>query len=242
EYTYSLACRILAFAAAEQTQRGEYRKYVAQDVKQLCLSMNNGLIRYTAPGQPGKSEWDNSNMQYALLSLWIASECGIEVPQKYWQMTDRHWRATQRDDGGWTYLDEGKKGHSTGTMTAAGVASLFVCGDRLGAGGLNCTGANLPKPLQNGLGWLNENFSLRPKDAKFRGYCLYGLERVGLASGYKFFGQHDWYEEGTSLLAGGGRGAWAGGRYRTGDKKLDVANAAFSLLFLCPGRHPVWRT
>lgn len=194
--TYSLACRMLAYAAAERAQPGQWRKYLAQDARQMCGSVSNGAIRYAATGKPaGGGGYDNSNTQYALLGVWMASECNVEIPEAFWRQSGQHWGQTQNGDGGWSYAGGGKKGVSTGTMTAAGLASSFVCFDKLGAGqGTGCTGTALPGSLRQGLAWMDANFAGHIK-GQWLLYYLYGVERVGLASGYKYFGKHDWYEE-----------------------------------------------
>ena len=45
------------------------------------------------------------------------------------------------------------------------------------------------------------------------GYTLYGIERAGLASGFKRFGQHDWFRElGQGVIATRNKkeGSWNG--------------------------------
>jgi hypothetical protein len=63
-------------------------------------------------------------------------------------------------------------------------------------------------------------------------YYLYGVERVGRACGYKYFGKQDWYKIGTLTLMKRQRkdsGAWPGHLSETG----------FALLFMARGRYPV---
>jgi hypothetical protein len=69
---------------------------------------------------------------------------------------------------------------------------------------------------------------------------MYGLERVGLASGFKYFGDHDWYRAGAARLVArqNPRGSWDGGSANASTWDADV-EAAFNLLFLSRGRHPV---
>jgi hypothetical protein len=94
--------------------------------------------------------------------------------------------------------------------------------------------------LARGLAWLEDgdnavNIEGPPGPMGLRGsshygYTLYGLERVGLASGFKYFGKHDWYKElATQLLAEqADNGSWD-----------DPIETAYILLFLARGRHPV---
>ena len=72
------------------------------------------------------------------------------------------------------------------------------------------------------------------------GYDLFGIERVGLASGFKYFGSHDWYRELAGKVA-----AWQfpNGSWGHEDHGVDtVVETAYMLLFLSRGRHPVMMT
>jgi hypothetical protein len=67
------------------------------------------------------------------------------------------------------------------------------------------------------------------------GYTLYGIERAALATGFRFFGEHDWYRElGARQLAEQNKegGSWGG----TWGSDVDTA---FRLLFLARGRQPL---
>ena len=84
-------------------------------------------------------------------------------------------------------------------MSVAGIASLFVCQEftdnelRL-----------VPKPDKNidaGLAWLANEYT-----GAGGYYYMYGVERVGLSSGLKFFGTKDWYKIGATQLVNGYRG------------------------------------
>ena len=240
--TYSLAVRILAFASAERTQPGKWRKHIAQDASQLWRSMRQGRLRYYAKGQFVKEKrwkdhwWDNSNLQFALLGMWIAYEQGIEIPTSYWVDTWKHWKGTQKGDGGWPYVSNGG---STGPMTAGGIASMFVCTDILHrAQYRSCGHGKAPPEIKKGLDWFDRNMAAHMKGGWLY-YYLYGVERVALASGYKYFGRHDWYKLGTGLLLRQqrGNGSWGGDKQGKGPKAL--ADTAFALLFLSRGRHPV---
>jgi hypothetical protein len=94
-------------------------------------------------------------------------------------------------------------------MTAAGVATLFLLQDMLRPGqGMNCSGNVTDFQIERGLAWVGANFA-QVRD----NYTLYGVERIGVASGYKYFGGQDWYAAGAERLVRvqNRDGLWAGG-------------------------------
>ena len=132
-------------------------------------------------------------------------------------------------------------------MTCAGIASLLVARDYLDDNGLKATAADRPtsSPAADaGLDQLDRgdncvNGIFRPAGLSAMGgagYGLYGLERVGLASGYKYFGAHDWYAELAGHLIGEQRADGAWGRGSAAQTEVDTA---YCLLFLARGRHPI---
>jgi len=245
--TYSLGLRANVWLLAEQKSRGKYRRYLIADAGQLVRSTVNGAYGYDAPGtsmgaaggrnKKKKARWDNSNSQYGLLGVWAAAQANVEVHRLYWPKVMKHWMDTQNSDGGWGYrtaVDSQKA--SRGTMTAAGLASLFVCFDNINYKQfITCKGNTDFPPIKRGLDWLDRNYGKGGGNASAgSGYYLYGIERVGLASGYKYFGRTDWYKVGATriLQTQMGNGAWPGGHGT-------LAETAFRLLFLVRGRHPV---
>ncbi|MCY2929599.1 MAG: DUF4159 domain-containing protein [Planctomycetota bacterium] len=118
-------------------------------------------------------------------------------------------------------------------MATAGLASLFVCYDQLyGADSIQC-GATPPNAatIDRGMKWLEKNFaaSFNPSAVQSMHYHLYGVERVALASGYKYFGGIEWYRHGTKILLGPGAGVQWG----------SIWEPAYTILFLARGRNPV---
>ena len=90
-------------------------------------------------------------------------------------------------------------------MTAAGLAVLFIAQDRLHARDyveLRSGGhGEQEQAIANGLACLGGLFSLQGNERGWRYYYyLYGVERVGLASGWRFFGGQDWFREGAAQV------------------------------------------
>jgi hypothetical protein len=184
--------------------------------------------------------WDNSNSQYGLLGVWAGAEVGVEVPMDYWLGVERHWMNNQLQTGEWNYNGQDKRGYYG--MTLAGIASLFVTHDYLDAPALGAeTGREPFSPhLAYALMWLEQGDNcLRVSDPPlyFLGYNLFGLERVGLASGFKYFGKHDWYRQlAVKVVATQWpNGAW--GREQQGEEAF--IDTAYMVLFLSRGRHPI---
>ncbi len=122
-----------------------------------------------------------SNAQYGTLGAWALSDAGIEIPLKYWAISDAFWRDAQNSDGSWQYKP-GEKSHVP-SMTIAGLASVFITADYVDTE-LRLI-PRVDKTISNGLKWVDTNYD---PDEQVDPYYLYGVERVGLASGYKFIG------------------------------------------------------
>jgi hypothetical protein len=224
--TYSRGIRSTALAFAN---RPEDRPALKGDVAWLLSTHDHGAYSYTkvAPG----GGWDNSNSQYGLLGVWSGAEVEIEVPNVYWMDVEKHWMNCEMPDGSWGYGRGGRGGEGTLTMTCAGIASMFVCHDWLDAPKFGALVGREPfsPGLKKGLEWLETGDHSVEVNGHW-GYALYGIERVGLASGFKFFGKHNWYPElSAQVLAKQRRdGSWG-----------DDVDTAYALLFLSRGRHPV---
>ncbi len=232
--TYSISMRAQVWNLLPKARRKEFMDAAKRD-RDLLMGMRKtdpdykGLYRYTAQ-EPG---YDHSCSQFAILGMWALSQFGLEVPNDYWRDAEDSWIKNQdRASGGWNYgLLFKEKPPVTASMTAAGVATLFITQEFLRAdAGLDCKG-NIPHPsIDAGLKWMSDNFAEVSK-SEWPIYTLYGVERIGVASGYKYFGAVDWYQQGAAALLGaqGADGAWRGNVYDT----------AFGILFLVRGRAPV---
>ncbi|MCY2931166.1 MAG: DUF4159 domain-containing protein, partial [Planctomycetota bacterium] len=227
-HTYSLGLRACAYATAARKapgdDRGKLLKLLKADVDQLIATTVAGAYGYYASPKILPGRWDNSNSQYGVLGVWAAAQLGMEIPDKYWQAVAGHWSRVQLPDGGWSYAAGDKT--ARGTMTVAGVASMMVCYEQLLAGQfLNCgVRAGEAARIEAGLNWLIKNFGVPGSEWYY--YYWYGVERVGLASGMKYFGKVDWYKEGVNRM--GGAGAQA-----------TIQDTCFVMLFLIRGRRPV---
>jgi hypothetical protein len=202
------------------------------------------------------TEWlDHSNSQYGLLGVWSGAEAGVEVPGDYWRQVTDHWTDRQSAGGKWAYLTTGlnpRPGQShrppddvtTLSMTAAGTASLFVANEyaTLAAGAFKVGRDPFPDALRRALAWWDQGDHAVDlgrggpggaqfgRAAKHWGYTLYGVERVGLASGFKFFGDNDWYRSLARQAVDRQRpdGSWG-----------DLVDTAYAVAFLARGRPPV---
>ena len=193
----------------------------------------------TGNGNAGAAEWDHSVSQFAVLGTWSLAQQGLEVPTSYWQSVDAAWHAHQQRDGSWFYSvnPDGSAHHTTDlSMTAAGVATLFITQEFTQIAP-RCNG-NLSDPgIAAGLRYVGDHLNELTDDRRY--YVLFGLSRIGLASGYKYLGKTDWFEWGADQLVKrqGGDGSWRNAHV---SEAVDgVADTAFGLLFLSRGRLPV---
>ena len=267
--TYSVSLRCCALAIASEQYRlglrkiksqSERLKYAKKDPYFRQLRRDYHLLIRIAPfGYYGykceldkpfnNGNFDQSNSQYGLLGVWAAAnEKRDDIPLRYFKAVLKHWLKTQLPDGGWSYYDHTKKSPeatnhhdyaSSSSMTCAGLASLFVCIDKLYTKQFTKCKGKVPelKALDKGIDWFSKNFKADYGSKKHyhNFYYLYGVERVALASGFKFFGKHDWFNTGVRWLL---EQQLTSGRFRTatGD---GVVGGAYAVLFLVRGRNPV---
>lgn len=201
------------------------------------------------PGVPqpaGPTWYDRSNGQYAVLGMWALADSGAEIRSLYWQIEDMAWKHAQLKDGGWNYnpMTPGMN-ESNPAMTAAGIATLFITQDYATEENWStCHGGIHNEAIERGLNWMDQHI-----DQAFARnnvyYTMYGVERIGTASGRKYFGTKDWYQLGADYLITHQLpdGSWTD-NFPDAQKNPNfvfgqVPDTAFSLLFLARGRAPV---
>lgn len=178
---------------------------------------------------PAAQMSDHSCTQYGLLGLRACEDSGIYIPQATWKLAESYLVKTQGTTGGWGYTTENR---AYGSMTAAGLGSLYIVGSKLHQRAIKCGEYEQNKAVAAGLDWLSKNYSVttNPGNGNYYGYYMYGLERCFSFSGRHRIGGHDWYAEGANHLVPRQNpdGSWAGGGFG-GQGGLDTI---FFLLFL----------
>jgi hypothetical protein len=255
EYVYACCMQVLAEACAltgpnpvPGPLRDVITKALNRDAAYLVLAQGpSGGWDYKAPAT---GRYDLSNTQLALLALREAAKAGVEVPSIVWQKALKLYMDNWQADGSWNYglgsrsEGMGEKTPGYGSMTAAGLGSLLICTDMLDlAGGCPCRGGasatskgTLDKYADRCLTWMDKNFKIdaNPKaPGGALGYpmsWLFSVERCAAASGYKYFGTHDWYREGAEVLV---KNQKADGTWGT------LSETCFAALFLYKGKAPL---
>jgi hypothetical protein len=235
--TYTRGVRAHAFALVPGNK---FHRPLVDDLRWLVDAIHPrgsehaGAYNYLSIPVSGSTRYDNSNSQFGVLGVWMATEAGAHVDglSDYWKLTEAHWLKDQRPDGGWTYQYDSA---STGSMTAAGLSTLYVVLDRRHARTAHKgkQAADVVAAIDRGLDWFGHAFTPdNPHgNSQWKYYYLYGVERMGRASGRKYFRGRDWFRIGAAdLLALQSQdGRWPGGLH----------NTSFALMFLCHGRAPL---
>ena len=193
---------------------------------------NTGLYDYLTPASPGNSRVDHSVSQYGVLGAWALEKAGGAIPPKYWEYVENTWTKHQDISGAWCYgRSAADREQLSLPMTAAGVATLYITQDYLHANeGIQPRG-NISRPeIEAGLKWISDNFA----QADNNWYGWYGIERIGVSSGLKYFGPHNWYEVGAEMMvkSQSDQGSWA-------NSGSETIGTSFCLLFLSRGRAPI---
>jgi len=210
-----------------------YKRLLDNDMKWLEREMQpSGAYDYGFDLGSG----DSSNTQFAHLGLWRGNLAGAEVSRSRWERIERFWLKTQSPGGGWSYVP-GASGPSS-SMTVAGCNSLYIVLDRLYA-----RADRVYRPLRGcqpnkvarkqiekifaAIRAGNEYLDLHPYDPEAnKGYELFGIERLGLASGEASTGNRNWYRDSVGSVSGRDWGE-------------DVIADSFALIFLVHGQAPI---
>lgn len=254
--TYVTAFRLMAFAKAEQIAgKSLYRKQIEASVQWLEKTQSAfGTWGYEAADTAGDEQavvtnTDNSNTQMALLALYEAARAGYKVSDPVWKRSEDYYARTQEADGSWRYRHGVAGLPKSGSMTAAGLASLLIAGSQLQtAADCGCGEAKGPRyrtnePAAQALAWLGANFDVERNPGSegnpWHHYYLYAVERVGILSGLRYLGEHDWFREGAEYFVGqqlpGGNFARAESR---GGGACREYETALAILFLAKGHVP----
>jgi len=248
--TYAVAMRAHVWAQLPPA----FDDALRADVEWLTSAFSSRSLGWDYTKKPYTTYADNSLRQYATLALWEASKRGMEIPSTFWSAIEKVFIDKQQETGGWNYRDNGDAAY--GSMTTAGLAILFITQDELHSRtdrALRSRDTPAHRlAIARGMDWMHRHFEpgINPGRATFYYfYYLYGVERIGLASGYATFGGHDWYRTGTSDILRE-LGTWSNDRSvftinenrRAADGtdlgRVDTRHLAFSLLFLSRGRSP----
>jgi hypothetical protein len=243
---YVIGCRAQIWRYLPRTP--ETQQLLKRDIQLLARQIKatgeaRGLFHYpiTRP-----EEYDHSVSQFGVLGLFSCQEAGGEVATQVWDAMDIAWRRHQEPSGAWAYITGAKDhlGEPTLSMTAAGVASLFITHDYVHAGKSRGTSGNAQDDnIERGLRWIGDNIEnlLNERNIGVVTYTLYALERIGVTAGYRYFGSTNWFEFGSDLLlrTQDRSGSWSSWRDWSDMNINAVPTTSFGILFLVHGRAPV---
>jgi len=242
----------------------EYWTWMVDLAKKLVsFQARNGGWRYYPNDFHSGGRADTSSTQFALLALSTAHRCGVLVPEEVFRKARDFLLASQAKEGpevpraifivgadpdardharGFPYIagsDVFPYRRLSGGMTAAGVASLLLLRDELGAD------EDLERAILDGYAWIGRYFTVRvnPGYAPFLAgsyhfVWLYALERCGDLGNREVIGGRSWFAEGANLYLALQRedGAFVD---PTCMNPQDVLGTAFALLFLTRAHRPI---
>jgi hypothetical protein len=191
------------------------------------------------PFDMGRS--DNSNTQFAVLALWVASRHNVAIAKPI-ALVEKRFRDSQKTegtgaaatgvDGSWVYCQPDDNGASFGwpSMTCSGLLGMAV------AHGVKQKAGDKKKALddpvvQRGLAMLGRAID-QPNDARpLDLYFLWSMERVAVLYNVEKIGNKDWYAWGSKdlLAAQAADGSWKENQLTGGSP---VVASCFALLFL----------
>ena len=245
-YVSSLIIMVLVEADPQR-----YKPIIERHARFLIDTQFRGGFGY---GGNGRSVGDSSNSQFAILGLHAAQSAGVEIDRSVWEDAQRYWEEVfSRQQGGFAYVPHF---NCSGSMTCAGICSMTIIEQNLNEGTsrakgeeiLCCQAAPTNPMIESGIDWLGRFFTVQRNPSQGSEshssalfYYMYSLERTGRFTGRRFFGQHDWYREGTARLLGLQTidGSWVNGSQDSLEEYNPVVATSMALLFLSKGLRPI---
>lgn len=215
--TYAVGLYAMAFQAVDAER---YWAQIKRAADWLISHQYSGTWNYRGNG-PG----DHSVTQFALLGIQAALDARVPVPERILQAAENHFRQTQKGGGGWPYRPPGP---SSASMTAAGLASLHICGVKfeesleLTKGPAFIGRYRQDAVIARGIKRLTQLLDFRNP------YTAYAIERVGILFDRRLLGGIDWYREGCKIILS-----------NTQSKLMRHCPDQFNLLFLAKGNTPL---
>ena len=244
-YTTALQTMVFCYAEPERDLLLIQRNVRWLEEHQIRDGENAGMWAIPTLGTPDHT--DNSMTHMAMLALYEAERVGVTAADETWRLALAYWRRAQNPDGSWGW---GPGYPGTGSMTAAGIASVLAASQRLEPADALVAGdaINCCQPQQSNKHanvatiWLSRNFSVNrnPGVDYWHSYYMFALERVGRITAQRFIGDHDWYREGAETVVGLQLvdGSWPSDldEEHLNDRRVSTS---FYLLFLAKGRRPL---
>ncbi|MBA4104347.1 MAG: hypothetical protein C0485_01215 [Pirellula sp.] len=244
-YTTALQTMVFCYAEPERDLILIQRNVRWLEEHQIRDGENAGMWAIPTLGTPDHT--DNSMTHMAMLALYEAERVGVTAADETWRLALAYWRRSQNPDGSWGW---GPGYPGTGSMTAAGIASVLAASQRLEPADARVTGEAIAccqpqapnKHVDLANSWLQRNFSVNrnPGVDYWHSYFLFALERVGRITAQRFIGDHDWYREGAETVVGLQLldGSWPSDldEEHLNDTRVSTS---FYLLFLSKGRRPL---
>jgi hypothetical protein len=230
-YTYSLSCEIMALCKLGEKVD---EKRLEQRVEELIeLQTSSGLFDYPMYPGGGAPPADMSLTIFAAMALWDAMKEGLDVPRKLWldmlkgvELCQGQASVSSSPRAGFSYRPGGA---ATGSMTAAGVAVIYLCEQAMGSKMRKLDRRRAANMRLAGLSWLEGNmtFDKNPNHGSHQYYWIYGLERLGSFMGLDLLGKVDWYKSGANYLLGkqSNAGQWS-------SNAGSFESTVFAILFL----------
>ena len=247
--TYAVSTRAAVWAMLPP----KFEPHLKRDVDWLLTGFSTAARGWTYEQKPNTTVQDHSIRQFGALAWWEAARRDVGIDDRYWHALEASYVESQLDDGGWNYKAD--LAPPRGSMTCAGLATLFITQDLLhGPGAVKLRRTSEPTPadraIVRGLAWMDANFLADDNPGSLRDYFYYVwcVERVGLASGRRSFGGQDWFRtcaaevihrlcawdaDANTMTV---RERWRG---RANGRSVSVRHLSFAILFLSRGRVPI---